>query len=105
MSKFNERFKFLKEIQNLSAKELSIELRIPQSTLSNYLRNREPNYDNLIAIAEFFGVTVDWLIGRESSGLNLDLHNKCNERLKIAKEEICKKSKEIALIVSSFPEL
>lgn len=64
MSIFNERFKELKEELNLSAKELSNILNIAPSTLSYYLKDREPNYDMLTKIADYFDVTVDWLIGR-----------------------------------------
>lgn len=28
---------------------------------------KEPNLVNLIAIAEFFDVSIDWLVGRENS--------------------------------------
>lgn len=64
MSKFNERFKELKEEHGLSAKELSTILDIAPSTLSYYQKDREPNYDMLIKIADYFNVTTDWLIGR-----------------------------------------
>lgn len=67
MSKFNERFKELKEEHGLSAKELSTILNIAPSTLSYYLKDREPNYDMLIRIADYFKVTTDWLIGRSDN--------------------------------------
>lgn len=64
MNKFNERFRMLKEESDLSSKELSQELGIAPSTLSYYLKDREPNYDMLIKIADYFNVTIDWLVGR-----------------------------------------
>lgn len=64
MNKFNERFRMLKEESELSSKELSQELGIAPSTLSYYLKDREPNYDMLIKIADYFNVTTDWLVGR-----------------------------------------
>lgn len=71
MSKFNNRFWQLKEEKNISAKDLSSELKIPASTLSNYFKDREPSYDILIKIANYFDVTTDWLVGRidERNGL------------------------------------
>ena len=74
MGKFNERFRKLKEERNMTAKDLSEELKIPASTLSYYLKDREPGLDAIIAIANYFDVTTDWLIG------------KCEKR-KITKEE------------------
>lgn len=67
MSKFNERFRELKDESELSAKELSTLLDIAPSTLSYYLKDREPNYDMLIKIADYFHVTTDWLIGRSDA--------------------------------------
>ena len=64
MSKFNERFRILKDESKLSSKELSKQLNIAPSTLSYYLKDREPNYDILVQIADYFDVTTDWLIGR-----------------------------------------
>lgn len=63
MSLFSERFKQLKEEHHLTLKELSDTLEISPPNLSYYMKGREPNYDTLIKIASFFGVTVDWLIG------------------------------------------
>lgn len=65
MSKFNERFRKLKDESELSSKELAQELGVAPSTLSYYLKDREPNYDILIKIADYFDVTIDWLVGRE----------------------------------------
>lgn len=67
MSKFNERFRKLKDESELSSKELAKELGIAPSTLSYYLKDREPNYDMLIKIADYFDVTIDWLVGRNDS--------------------------------------
>lgn len=67
MSKFNERFRKLKDESELSSKELAQELGVAPSTLSYYLKDREPNYDMLIKIADYFDVTIDWLVGRTDS--------------------------------------
>lgn len=65
MSKFSERFRQLKdEKQGMTLKELSAQLDISVPNLSYYMKGREPNYDTLIRIADYFDVTVDWLIGR-----------------------------------------
>ena len=48
----------------MTLKELSQKLDITIPNLSYYMNGREPNYDTLIKIADFYDVTVDWLIGR-----------------------------------------
>lgn len=64
MSEFSNRFRQLKEEANLTLKELSQALDITAPNLSYYMKGREPSYDILIKIADYFDVTTDWLIGR-----------------------------------------
>lgn len=66
MSKFNQRFKELKEESGLTLKKLSEEINISAPNLSYYMNNREPNYDILVTIAEYFHVTTDYLTGRSN---------------------------------------
>lgn len=59
-------FKNLRLREKLTQKELADELRIPQSTIAKYEKGKlEANYKNLIKIADFFEVTIDFLLGRE----------------------------------------
>ena len=85
MSEFSNRFRQLKDESGLSSKELSQKLDIAPSTLSYYLKDREPNYDMLIKIADYFDVTIDWLVGNDMEQnitllkielINLQLENK-----------------------------
>lgn len=64
MSEFSNRFKQLKEESGLTLKDLSADLNITIPNLSYYMKGREPGYDVLINIANYFNVTTDWLIGR-----------------------------------------
>lgn len=64
MSEFSNRFRQLKEESNLTLKDLSEELGISVPNLSYYMKGREPSYDILINITNYFNVTTDWLIGR-----------------------------------------
>lgn len=66
MSKFSERFAKLKDASGKTLKELSSEreLAISISNLSYYMNGREPNFDTLCKIAEYFGVSTDYLIGK-----------------------------------------
>lgn len=64
MSKFSDRFRLLKDENGVTLKEISEKLDITVPNLSYYMKGREPNYDILIKIANYFNVTTDWLIGR-----------------------------------------
>lgn len=64
MSKFSERFRLLKDKSEMTLKELSTALDISVPNLSYYMKGREPSYDILIRIADYFDVTIDWLVGR-----------------------------------------
>jgi transcriptional regulator with XRE-family HTH domain len=62
---FNDRLKALREDNDLTQEELAKILHINRSTLSNYENiGREPNYTLLIKIADYFNVSLDYLLGR-----------------------------------------
>ena len=63
MSDFHNRLRELKERSHLTLKEMSEDLNISTSNLSYYMKDREPSYDTLIEIADYFDVTTDWLLG------------------------------------------
>lgn len=51
---------------NLSNKQLAMEVEISQSQLSHMLHSKHiPCTDILTRLADFFDVSVDWLIGRD----------------------------------------
>ena len=59
-----ETLKKLLEQHNISQKELARDLFITPSTLGNYIQNtREPDYNTLIKLADYFHVTIDFLLG------------------------------------------
>lgn len=54
----------LRSEKNLSQRDMAKILNISQGTYNNWENaNTQPSIEQLIAIAEFFGVTVDYLIG------------------------------------------
>jgi transcriptional regulator with XRE-family HTH domain len=62
---FGDKIKFLREERKISRKELSVALNITYSSLSKYETNvRFPDSDTLKVIAEFFDVSIDYLLGR-----------------------------------------
>jgi transcriptional regulator with XRE-family HTH domain len=69
-----ERLIYLLEVNSMRQKEAADKLDIKIPTFNGYVNNiREPNIETLIKIADFFNVTVDFLIG----------HNTLNDNEKI----------------------
>lgn len=59
------RLKELRKKKGMSQLRLATELNTTQNTISRYeTGEREPGIDELIKIAEYFNVSVDYLIGR-----------------------------------------
>lgn len=62
---FNERLKMLRKEKGLSQEKTAQALHI---ALRNYQRleaeGNTPNFSNLVQIADFFGVSMDYLAGR-----------------------------------------
>lgn len=63
MSLFHERFRQLKEEAGKTQLQIANDLGIKQQTVSYYANGREPDYDTLITIAKYFGVSLDYLLG------------------------------------------
>ena len=58
--------KELRETEGLTQSELRTEIDVPQSTISKYENGQlEADYKTLIKLADFFNVTIDYLLGRE----------------------------------------
>lgn len=62
-----KRLRYLRERKKLSQLDLSKILNIPNQSISNYERGfRQPDYDILNKLADYFDVTVDYLLGRSN---------------------------------------
>lgn len=62
---FHDRLKGLREDKDLAQWELAEKLNITRSALANYETGlREPSFDILIKIADYFNVTLDYLLCR-----------------------------------------
>ena len=63
---FNVRIKELRKQKNISQTELGNILGVTRSTICQYEQGRrQPDNASLVKIADFFEVTVDYLLGRE----------------------------------------
>ena len=64
MKKFSERLKELRQEKNLTQKQLANELAVTIPTLSHWeCGYQEPNISQLIMLANYFEVSVDYLVG------------------------------------------
>ena len=62
---FGERLKQLRQEHNLTQDALAEKLKIVKSTINKYEKNtREPEFEILIRLADFFNTTTDYLLGR-----------------------------------------
>ena len=62
------RLKELRKKRHLSQVRLSIELCIPQNSISRFESGvRKPDYDTLIQTADYFNVSLDYLVGRSNN--------------------------------------
>lgn len=65
--KFTERLNHLMRIEDLSQGELSRRIGVSQSAVCNWLNGKkEPGIESLWKLSEYFDVSVDYLIGKES---------------------------------------
>lgn len=76
MITFGVKIKDLRKEKNLTQKELAQALSITVSTLSHWECDyQEPNFDDLIMIADYFDVSLDYLLGREDDNGNFNVQS------------------------------
>ena len=63
---FSERLKDLLDERNLSIKKFAEDIKIPRTTINNWiLQIKSPKIYYVCEIADYFGVSLDYLLGRE----------------------------------------
>lgn len=63
---FGNRLRVLLSDRNISQKNFAAEIGIAASTAGNYVNGvREPDYETLKRIAQYFQVSTDYLLGRK----------------------------------------
>ena len=73
----------------MSQKELAKELGIPNQNISNYEREfRHPDFDTLKMIAEYFGVTTDYLLGHSIDDIDSMTDEEIDEEIKDIMKEV-----------------
>ena len=59
------RLKKLRKMRKISQVKLAIDLNMNQNTISRYENmERQADYETLIKFADYFGVSLDYLLGR-----------------------------------------
>ena len=77
MPDFSQRLKELRKKRKLTQKQLAENLGIATSTIIKYERGeREPNIQNIKRFAQYFEVSIDYLLGFDEEFDNLDLTSK-----------------------------
>jgi transcriptional regulator with XRE-family HTH domain len=62
---FHDKLKMLREIKNLSQKDLAADLGLSRHTIGKYERNeRLPDLNTFVMIADYFNVSADYLLDR-----------------------------------------
>ncbi|EEL64119.1 helix-turn-helix domain-containing protein (plasmid) [Bacillus cereus] len=66
MKTFGNIIRDLRKQKGITQKELALSLKLSESTIGMYERNeRQPDYNTLIRIADYFNVSTDFLLGRD----------------------------------------
>ncbi|AQQ55266.1 helix-turn-helix domain-containing protein [Planococcus lenghuensis] len=77
MESIGKKIKMLRDQSNLSDGEFAKKLGIAKSTLWGYESGKKTvSIPHLSAIADFFGVSTDFLLDRSAGQVELDLQNK-----------------------------
>lgn len=74
MGTFQERLRTLRVAHGLTQEQLSAVLRVSRSAVGMYENGlREPDYETLDNAAEYFNVSIDYLLGRNEATNNIDI--------------------------------
>ena len=69
MAVFGQRLRSLRKARGLTMEALSSRICTSPSSIGMYERGeREPSIDTLICMADYFNVTLDYLVGRREKG-------------------------------------
>ena len=68
---FGDRLRNLLDEKMITQKQMAKDLSIVPSTLGNYIRNlRQPDFDTLCVIADYFNVSCDYLLGHKTADID-----------------------------------
>lgn len=103
MDKFGIRFKEERKRKKLTQQELASLFHLDKSSISKYENGHQvPEMETLINFANFFDVSIDYLLGKvsnENSNQDLEMYTECNlfsKRLKKLRQEADLKQSDLA---------
>ncbi len=71
---FSKRLKMLRDKKGLTQQDIANVLGVGRATIAGYeTKGKQPDYEKLVKLADFFNVSIDYLIGRT------DIKNKADE--------------------------
>lgn len=76
---FAERLRLLREEKKLTQKDLGKILNVSHQTISFWEKDKEPNFNTLKNIANYFNVSIDYLLG------NTDVKNEIYKDHKLSR--------------------
>lgn len=99
---FGSVLKQLRKSRNLTQEELGCKVRLSKAVVSKYENGMGyPNYDTLIHLATFFGVTTDYLLGVEK-GKTVDVSGLNETQIEVIHRLIAEFNKDNSLNKKSF---
>ena len=88
MGNFQSVLKSLRKANGLTQDELAKILKISRSTIGMYENgSREPDYETLEAIADYFNVDIDYLLGRTNKTTIIPEHYYLNDKTRQIAQE------------------
>jgi len=106
MSKLGDRIKELRKAMRLSQAELADRVGVSRSAIGMYeMGRREPDAESLEALADFFNVDMDYLIGRSdvTSTIITPKYYEHPETTKLA--QLAHDNPDVSLMLDSLPDL
>jgi HTH-type transcriptional regulator, competence development regulator len=83
---FGKRVRFLRKKRNMTQKDLADVFNLSESTIGMYERDeREPSFEFVRQLADFFNVTTDYLLGRTDLPHGYTTETKTEEENTLAK--------------------
>ena len=78
---FGDNLKDLREARHITQSQLAEYLQVSRPTIAGYeTKNRQPDFEKLEKIADFFQVSIDFLIsGTESANIELHVNKQIDE--------------------------
>jgi len=94
---FSERLQTLRKTKKISQAALAKRLNLSQSAVAGWeTQGKEPGMDTLTRLAELFGVTVDYLLGRTDNPMTTVSTNTPYEQVTPFEKEFIRRYRELS---------